>query len=101
MIVANLVLGAPEWLIPAIGLTIAGLTALAWSYFRALAATWLRTFCTLLKAAGITLLAICLVEPQWTGSRPKPGENLFLIVADNSRSLQLADRGNGESRGAM
>jgi len=101
MIVASLVLGAGEWLIPAaIGVAL-GLAALVWSYIRGPAATWLRTACLLLKAAGIVLLAVCLVEPQWTGSRPKPGENRFLVVVDNSRSLTLADRGAGQTRGAV
>ncbi len=100
MIVASLVLGAREWLVPAVVLASVGLAALGWSYLRGPAATWLRTACLLLKAAGIVLLAICLVEPQWTGSRPKPGENRFLVVADNSRSLALADRGSGQTRGA-
>ena len=54
----------------------------------------------LLKAAGIVLLAALLVEPLFTGVRPKPGNNLFLVLADNSKSLQLADRGHRESRGA-
>jgi uncharacterized membrane protein len=100
MIVANLVLGAREWLVPAIVLAGAALFVLAWSYLRGPAATWLRAVCTLLKAAGIVLLAVCLVEPRWSGSRPKPGENLFLVVADNSQSLQLADGHGSPSRGA-
>jgi uncharacterized membrane protein len=100
MIVANLVLGAREWLVPAVALAAAALVVLAWSYLRGPAATWLRTACTLLKTAGIVLLAVCLVEPQWTGSRPKPGSNLFLVVADNSRSLQLADGSSSQTRGA-
>jgi hypothetical protein len=50
---------------------------------------------------GIALLAICLVEPLFTGTRPRPGSNLLLVVADNSRSLQLADRGRRESRGQI
>ncbi len=101
MIVASLVLGAREWLVPAVILAALGLAALGWSYLRGPAATWLRTACFLLKTAGIVLLAICLVEPQWTGSRPKPGENRFLIVVDNSKSLTLADRGSGQTRGAL
>ena len=41
-----------------------------------------------------------LLFPLFTGTRPRPGSNLFLVVADNSRSLQLADRGPAKSRGA-
>jgi uncharacterized membrane protein len=100
MIVANLVLGAPEWFAPAVALGAVALAVLLWSYLRGAMSNSLRTACTLLKAAGIMLLAVCLVEPLWTGSRPKPGENLFLVVADNSRSLELADRGSSQTRGA-
>jgi len=40
-----------------------------------------------------------LVEPLFKGTRPRPGSNLFLVVADNSKSLQLADRGIRRTRG--
>jgi uncharacterized membrane protein len=100
MIEAALDLGAPEWLGAAILLAAIALAVLAWSYARGGSAIWLRTVCGLLKTSGIVLLAICLVEPLWTSTRPKPGDNLFLIVADNSRSMQLADGRGGSTRGA-
>lgn len=51
------------------------------------------------KGIGIVALAVCLVEPLFTGTRPQPGSNLFLVVADNSRSLQLSDGVGGKARG--
>src|SRR5262245_33590857 len=63
-------------------------------------AAWVRAIAALLKATGIILLAALLLEPMFQGTRPKPGVNKFLVVADNSRSLQLADRAHGQSRGA-
>jgi uncharacterized membrane protein len=100
MILADLVLGARHWLGGAAILAIAALLALVWSYARGGASAQLRAACSLLKATGVVLLAVCLVEPLYTGTRPRPGSNLFLVVADNSRSLQLADRGSAQTRGA-
>jgi uncharacterized membrane protein len=100
-ILANVVLGARAWLWPAIALATVALLALLIAYVRTSSPGWLRAACVLLKAAAVVLLAICLVEPMFTGTRPRPGDNLFLVVADNSRSLQLADRGAGRSRGTI
>lgn len=101
VILADVVLGARGWLWPAISLAAAALVALLVAYAWTSSPTWLRAACGLLKAAAVLLLAICLVEPMFSGTRPRPGDNLFLVVADNSRSLQLADRGAGRSRGAI
>jgi uncharacterized membrane protein len=101
LILADVVLGAPGWLWPGIALATVALLALLIAYVRTSSPGWLRAACGLLKTAAIVLLAICLVEPMFTGTRPRPGDNLFLVVADNSRSLQLADRGAGRSRGTI
>ncbi len=99
MIVAEVSLGAPQWLAWAVVLSALALAGLAWSYWRSYSSGWVRALAALLKAAGIVALAICLVEPLFTGSRPRPGSNLFLVLADNSRSLQLADRNHRQTRG--
>jgi uncharacterized membrane protein len=39
------------------------------------------------------------VEPLWSGTRPRPGANIFAIVADNSRSMTIRDEGAAKSRG--
>jgi hypothetical protein len=101
MIFADLVLGARQWLGVAIALAAVALVVLVWAYARAGSQAWVRAVAGLLKAAGIVLLAICLVEPLFTGTRPRPGSNLLLVVADNSRSLQLADRGSRQTRGQI
>ncbi|HUE70508.1 MAG TPA: hypothetical protein VMP01_06420 [Pirellulaceae bacterium] len=99
MIVAEVSLGAPHWLPWAALLSVLALAGLAWSYWRSHSSGWVRGAAALLKTAGIVALAVCLVEPLFTGTRPRPGSNLFLVVADNSRSLQLADGGSRETRG--
>ena len=80
------------WIIALVALV--AVSALFWSYRTAPpgAARWI---CPLLKAAGLTALALCLLEPLWTGQHAKPGANLFAVVADNSQGLQIHDRGQG------
>jgi hypothetical protein len=87
-----------NWLWPAIAIFAISLGVLAWSY-RASAGEPLRWLCLVLKALGIAALAACLLEPLWLGQRPKPGANLFAIVADNSQGLQIHDAGQAQSRG--
>lgn len=53
-----------------------------------------------LRLLGIGLLLLCLLDPQWTSSRPQPGANVLAVLADNSQGLQIADAGSAESRGA-
>src|SRR5256885_2127645 len=100
LVVGEIILGGRQWLGWAVGLSALALAVLVWAYFQASYAAWVRIIAGLLKAAGIVLLASLLVEPLFTGTRPRPGSNLFLVVADNSRSLQLADKGHRLSRGA-
>jgi uncharacterized membrane protein len=101
MIVADIVLGARNWLGPAILLSGAAIALLVWSTIRTTRPGWVRNVSTLLKAAAIAMLGVCLVEPLYTGTRPRPGSNLFLVVADTSRSLELSNQGAGKSRGAV
>lgn len=94
----ELILGAAHWLGWAAALAGVSLAMLVWSYLRAGVLSWPRTLAALLKSAALVALAACLVEPRLTGERPRPGSNLFLIVADDSRSLQLADGKGRASR---
>lgn len=98
MILAEVTLGARQWLTPAVALALVALLTIVWSYLRSRLRQPLRTFAALLKAVGIAALAVCLVEPLFTGTRPRPGSNLFLVVADNSRSLQIVDPGTSQAR---
>ncbi len=99
-LLADIVLGARGWIIPAFCLAGLALAAIVWSYLQVRSASPLRAVCSLPKAAAVILIAVCLIEPLYTGTRPRPGSNLFLVLADNSRSLQLADQGARQSRGA-
>ncbi len=99
IILADIILGARDWLAAAIVLAVAALAMLGWTYVTTASQSWLKIVCFGLKAVAIVLLSICLLEPLYVGTRPRPGSNLFLVVADNSRSLQLADRGARQTRG--
>ena len=99
MIVAEVVLGARGWLPWAAPLAAVGLALVAWSYWRAGSTALVRASAAVLKAAGFVALAICLIEPLQSGVRPRPGSNLFLLLADNSRSLQVYDPGSPRTRG--
>lgn len=101
MILAEITLGARNWLAGAIVLAVIGVVALVWSYRRGGPSTWLRLLAATLKGVGIVALTACLIEPLFTGTRPRPGSNLMLVVADNSRSLQLSDKGQRQSRGQV
>ena len=99
-LVAEIVLGSPSWLAAAMLLAAAGVLLVLWGYARVAGPRWVRTLAALLKTAGILLLAALLVEPLFSSTRPKPGSNLFFVLVDHSRSLQLADRGAGRTRAA-
>src|SRR5690349_13284644 len=97
VMLAEVILAGRQWLGWSIGICLVGLAAIVWAYLRAGHVVWVRLLASLLKAVAIILLATLLVEPLFTGTRPRPGSNVFLVVADNSRSLQLTDRGHSKS----
>ena len=66
------------WLWPAIGAYVLLLVLAAWSYRRAVGG-W-RWAGLSLKALGLALLALCLLEPVWIGQRAKPGANTVAVV---------------------
>ncbi|KAF0179967.1 MAG: Uncharacterized protein FD161_980 [Limisphaerales bacterium] len=99
MHLASLIFSGRDWLVPVLALAGIGLAALVWGYTRAGADKGLRAVCVMLKVLGFAALALCLLEPLWTGQRAKPGANLLAVVADNSQGMQIHDRGNAQSRG--
>jgi len=96
--IASLVWGAPQWLVPVALLALTAVATLAWSYRRAAGPARTRVVAALLKAAGIGVLALCLLDPLSSTHRPRKGANLFVVVADNSQSLQVFDKDEPQSR---
>lgn len=96
---ATIEIGDRAWLWPAS--IVAALTILTvWQAYRRTALTSrLRWAAMGLKAVGFLTLAICLVEPLWSAVRARPGSNIFVVLADNSQSLQIRDIAEGATRG--
>jgi uncharacterized membrane protein len=93
----TLTLASPGWLLPAALLVLAGAALLILGHRRAPAGP----LALVLKLLGLVLLALCLLEPGWTTRHAKPGANLFVVLADNSRGMALHDRGSSRSRGEV
>lgn len=103
MILADLLIGAPSWVpVAAIVVAVVGLLALR-GYRHAWMSPGLKWLACLLKVAGVALLAVCLIEPLFSGVRPRPGANLFVILTDNSQSMtvQSGSAVRGDSLRAM
>lgn len=52
-----------------------------------------------LKAIGMTLLALSLMEPVWVTEFPKKGANDLVILADNSKGLSVIHPEDGKPLG--
>src|SRR5216117_2336524 len=100
MSLATLIFSSWNWLWLASGVVGIAVVLLWWSY-RAATAGVVRWICLVLKMVGLAALALCLLEPLWSGQRARPGANLFAIVADNSQGMQIRDRGDLRSRGDL
>ncbi len=96
-LLAALVWGAPAWLWPAIVLVTLFALTLAWGYRGLRGPPWVRVTAALLKATAVVLLAILLLDPLWSGSRARPGENLVLLLVDSSQSMQVRGRDGAKS----
>lgn len=98
MTMPSLIWGSPQWLVGAGVLMAVALGALLWSYTRARTSRSVRITCTVLKVIGFSALALSLLEPLLSGVRPRRGANAFVILADNSQSLQIKDDGAAQTR---
>ncbi len=95
----SLLIGAPAWLVPALALgAVAALAALI-AYWRAPARPSLRTVALSLRLIGVAGLVLCLLEPLISARRPREGANMFVLLSDDSQSLQMHDPGSSQSRG--
>jgi len=98
MQLAMLVIASREWWgVASAGIALALLLLLS-SYRRGPKGP-VRWLCFALKSLALIALAACILNPVWSGQRARPGANLFAVVVDNSRSLQIKDRGETRTRG--
>ena len=85
-------MGRPDWLIPAIGFVCVGVIIVTRACKRTDVNRRAQVLAALLKFIGLALLAACLVEPVWSDVQPKPHSNMFLLLVDNSQSLNVKNR---------
>jgi uncharacterized membrane protein len=90
--------GALDWAIPVAIIMLFAIIAVVWTYAVSIGSFRQKLLLGLLKLSAFVLLAICLLEPLNRFSYPEPGANLMLVLADDSQSLQIKDRGQTESR---
>src|SRR5438874_9513485 len=91
--------GAADWLAVAIGAAVVLLVLLGVGYQRVGATRNVRLLAAGVKALGVLILSLCLLEPAFSGTRARPGANQFIVLADNSQSMTLRDRDGQETRG--
>lgn len=88
-----------RWPLVAGGLVLLTLVLL-WLGYRRSHGVFPRRFVALLcKLAVLVLLILCLLEPMLVKQTAKTGENVVLLLADNSSSLSLKDPDTGKSLG--
>jgi uncharacterized membrane protein len=95
----SIVWGSPAWTWAALALAGVGAIALLWSYARAPSPKPIKFVAATLKLFAVAGLALCLLEPLLSSTRARHGANMFAILADNSQSMRIHDRGAVHSRG--
>lgn len=101
MMLGSITIPTSSWVWPVAALLLACLLLLLWSYRRAVQAGSVPRLAFALKLLGVLALALCLMEPLWSGRRAKAGANLFAVVADNSGGMNIHDRDSTQSRGEI
>ncbi|MEY4483377.1 MAG: hypothetical protein RL693_829 [Verrucomicrobiota bacterium] len=87
------------WPQVAVGLVLTALALLWFGYRRSNGLLPRRFLAMLCKLAVLVLLILCLLEPMLVKQIPKTGENVVLMLADNSASLGLKDPDTGKPFG--
>jgi uncharacterized membrane protein len=99
MTTPSLIWGSPHWMTGALALLAVATATILWSYTRAATKRSVKIGAATLKALGFTALALSLLEPLLTGTKPRRGANAFVILADNSQSLLIRDDNTTRTRG--
>ncbi len=92
---ATFVVGDRDWLQAAIALAVVGAIVILWlNRNRLVNSGWSAIF----RVLGWLILAVCLINPLWSSSRPKSGANVLAVITDTSRSHQVAEVAKGPTR---
>jgi uncharacterized membrane protein len=89
---------ASQWILPAIILVSVLFVILLWTYWRAHKFIVGNKTAFVFKLLGILVLALFLMEPMISSKRAKSGANMFIVAADNSRSMNILDSEATKSR---
>jgi uncharacterized membrane protein len=98
---ASITIPASPWVWPTAVLLLVTSALLIWSYRRADRIELAHRIAFGLKLLGISILALCLFEPLWSGRRAKSGANILVIAADSSGSMTVRDSETTQSRGQV
>ena len=79
-------IGSPVWLIPAAIVAVVGVLVVWNAVGKGHAPDQIRRLAGMFKVFALFLLAVCLIEPVWSGVHPRPHSNLFLVLTDTSQS---------------
>jgi uncharacterized membrane protein len=86
---SQIVFAHPEWVSASIVFAVLLLATTLLTYRSSKLPLWLRGVSLLCRAIGIGLLLVCLLEPMAKIDRPKSQANVFAIVVDRSKSLDI------------
>jgi len=101
MLLGSIIVPISPWVWLGVSVLAATVVLLAWSYRRSPEISTIHRIAFCLRLLGVLVLLLCLTEPLWSGRYVKSGENLFLVVADNSSGMNIRDQGNALSRGEI
>jgi len=101
ILLGSIIVPASPWLWLAVPVFAAAVILLVWSYRRSPEIGAAHRIAFGLRLLGVLVLALCLLEPLWSGRQVKSGANLFLVIADNSSGMNVRDQGMTLSRGEM
>lgn len=88
---------APEWTFPAVLIGLILVPLVVWSWSRRKVRGWPALVGLFCKTLAIALLLCVLVEPMSREEVIEPQANLFVVLADNSRSLNARESKAGQS----
>ena len=92
-------MGAPQWIAPAAFAVVVLAALVLWNYSQRGINASVRVIAALIKLAAIALIALCLLEPLRSGTRPRPQSNVIPILVDNSQSMQVKTTRASQTRG--
>ena len=101
MLFGSIIVPISPWVWLSVPVIASVVVLLLWSYRRSpeISAVHRIAFC--LRLLGVLVLLLCLTEPLWSGRHVKSGENLFLVIADNSSGMNVLDQDMKQSRGEI